>query len=95
MVDQRKAFRLTSSWDHCQRSSPSGISNSLQAEFDPAQNLSSGLSCAVLITTIPRCHKCEYLPDQNSNSNENMLFLRKTDEIIWNPFLRVSPPPFN
>ena len=23
MVDQRKAFNLISSWDHCQRSSPS------------------------------------------------------------------------
>ena len=32
--------------------------------------------------------KCEYLPDENSNSNENMLFLRKTDEAI------LSPPPF-
>ena len=43
--------------------------------------------------------KCEYLPDKNSNSNENMFFLRKTDETIWNPpFLREKqdpPPPFN
>ena len=36
---------------------------------------------------------CEYLPDKkikkkNSNSNENMLFWRKSDEAIWNP-------PFN
>ena len=47
--------------------------------------------------------KCEYLPDKNSNSNENMLFLRKTDEITWKPpFLREPPisgqffldPPF-
>ena len=36
-----------------------------------------------------------------SNSNENMLFLRKTDETIWNPlplplpFLRESPLPTN
>ena len=29
--------------------------------------------------------KCEYLPDENSNSNENMLSLRKTDETNWNP----------
>ena len=27
MVDRRKAFSLISSWDHCQRSSPSRISN--------------------------------------------------------------------
>ena len=43
--------------------------------------------------------KCEYLPDKNSNSNENMFFLRKTDETIWNPpFLgekQDTPAPFN
>ena len=52
-----KAFSLISSWDHCQRSSPPQISNTPQAEFEPAQNLSSGLvewSCAVVITTTPR-----------------------------------------
>ena len=29
-------------------------------------------------------NKCEYLPDKKkySSSNENMLFLRKTDELI-------------
>ena len=36
--------------------------------------------------------KCEYLPDENSNSNENMLFLRKTDEKIWKPLLLREPP---
>ena len=36
--------------------------------------------------------KCEYLLHKNSNSNENMLFLRKTDKTIWKPpFLRVPP----
>ena len=52
MVDQQKAFGLISSRDHCQRSSPSRISDT--------QNLSSGLvewSCAVVITTTPRRHK--------------------------------------
>ena len=29
--------------------------------------------------------KCEYLPEKNSNSNENMLFLGKTDATTWNP----------
>ena len=43
MVDRRKAFRLISSRDHCQRSSPSQISDTQQAGFEPAQNLSSGL----------------------------------------------------
>ena len=40
--------------DHRQRSSPSRISDMLQAGFEPAQNLSSGLvelSCALAITT--------------------------------------------
>ena len=42
MVDRRKAFTLISSRDHCQRSSPSQISDTLRAGFEPAQNLSSG-----------------------------------------------------
>ena len=55
MFDQRKAFSLISRWDHCQRSSPSRISDTLQAGFEPAQNLSSGLvewSCAVVISIV-------------------------------------------
>ena len=43
MVDQQKAFSLISNRDHCQRSSPSRISDTTQAGFDPVQNLSSGL----------------------------------------------------
>ena len=56
MVVRWKAFSLIFSWDHCQRSSPSEISDTPQAGFEPAENLSSGLvkgSCAVLITTTP------------------------------------------
>ena len=59
MVDRRKAFSLISSRDHCQRSSPSRISDTPWAGFEPAQNLSSGLvewSCVVVITTTPRRH---------------------------------------
>ena len=37
-----KVLCLISSWDHCQRSSPTQISNTLSAVFEPAQNLSSG-----------------------------------------------------
>ena len=54
MVDQRKAFGLLSSRDHCQRSSSLWISNMPQAGFEPAQNLSSAFvewSCALMITT--------------------------------------------
>ena len=43
MVDRQKAFSLSSSRDHCQRSSPSQIFHTLQAGFEPAQNLSLGL----------------------------------------------------
>ena len=56
MVDRRKAFSLISSWDHCQRSSPSRIFDTPQAGFEPVQNLSSALvewSCTVVITTTP------------------------------------------
>ena len=52
MVDQRKVFSLISSWNHCQRSSPLQISDTPQAEFEPAQNLSLDLvewSCTVVI----------------------------------------------
>ena len=57
MVDQRKAFSLISSRDHCQRSSPSRISGMPRAVSEPAQSLSSGLvewNCAVVITTTPQ-----------------------------------------
>ena len=43
MVVRRKAFNLISSWDHCQRSTPSQISDMPRAGFEPAQNLSSDL----------------------------------------------------
>ena len=42
MVDRRKVFRFISRRDHCQRSSPSRISDTLGAGFEPAQNFSSG-----------------------------------------------------
>ena len=56
MVDRRKAFSFISSRDHCQRSSPSQISDTPRAGFEPAQDLSSDfveLSCAAVITTTP------------------------------------------
>ena len=60
MVDRRKAFSLISGRGHWQRSSPSRISDTPRAEFEPARILSSGLvewSCAVVITTTPRRHQ--------------------------------------
>ena len=43
MVDQQKAFSLISSQDHCQRSSPSRISDTAREGFKSAQNMSSSL----------------------------------------------------
>ena len=40
---RRKAFSLISSRDQCQTCSPSGISDTTRAGFEPVQNLSSGL----------------------------------------------------
>ena len=40
IIDQRKAFSLISSWNHCHRFSPPQISNVPQAGFEPALNLS-------------------------------------------------------
>ena len=60
IVDRRKVFSLISSRDHCQRFSPSWISDTTRAGFAPAQNLSSGFyewSCAVVITTTSRPHR--------------------------------------
>ena len=62
MVDWRKAFSLISNRDHCQRPSPTRISDTPRTGFEPAQNLSSDLvewSCAVVVTTTPRRHYLE------------------------------------
>ena len=42
MVNGRKAFSLISSRDCCQRSSPSQMSDTPRAGFEPVQSLSSG-----------------------------------------------------
>ena len=52
MVKRRKPLSLVSNWDHCQRSSPSQISDTMRLGLEPAQRLSSGFvewSCAVVI----------------------------------------------
>ena len=43
MVDQRKVYSLIPSWGHCWRTSPLRTPNTLQAGFEPAQNLNSSL----------------------------------------------------
>ena len=44
MVDLRKEFSIISSRDHCQRSSPSQISDTPRIGFEPEQNLSSNFN---------------------------------------------------
>ena len=39
ITDRRKAFSFISNGDHCQRSSPLGISDTPRAELNPEQNL--------------------------------------------------------
>ena len=59
MVDRRKTFSLNSSRDHCQRFSPSRISDTPRAGFEPALNPSSDfVECRfTIVTTItPRRH---------------------------------------
>ena len=59
IVNRRKVFSLISRQNHCQRSWPTRISDTPQAGFESAQNLSSGLvewSYVVMITTTPRRH---------------------------------------
>ena len=68
MVDRRKVFSLISSRDHCKRSSPSRISGTPRAGFEPAQNLSSALvewSWAVVIITTPRRQTITWFSLQN------------------------------
>ena len=62
MANQGKTCSLISNHYHCQRSSPSWISNMTWAGFEPVQNLSLSLaecSCAVVITTTLQYH-CRY-----------------------------------
>ena len=65
LTDERRLAYFP--YDHCQRFSPSRISDTTPAGFRPAQNLCSGLverSSAVVITTTPR----RQLFDQSENS---------------------------
>ena len=81
MVDRRKAFSLLSSRDHCQKSSPSWISDTPRAGFEPAQNLTSGLvewSCAVVILH----HSATQQLQDNFILREKVSYL----ELLWSIF---------
>ena len=66
LVNQQMVFRLISSRDYCQRSSPLWTLGMPQTGFETALKLISGLvdwSCAVVITTKP-----QWLETSNSKS---------------------------
>ena len=59
MVGRQNELSFIFSRDQCQKSSPSRVSDTPWAAFEPVQNLSSGFvewSCAVMITTTSRRH---------------------------------------
>ena len=103
MVDRRKAFSLISSRDHCQRSSPSWISNTLRAGFEPAQNLSSGFiewTCAVVITThhganYSRRHLLKFFLITEKNWVSDIILLIVSIRLIsiFFTFFIDTPPP--
>ena len=90
MVDRRKAISLISSRNHCQRSSPSRISDMARTVFEPAQNLSLGLvgwSCAVVITTTPqRLLNISLLVFMQRQYPENFALILKIIELFARKF---------
>ena len=83
MVDQRKAFSLNSSRGHCQRSSPSQISNTMWAGFEPVQSMNSSFvewSCTVVMTTTP--HYAHIIKEKQKSSLLKLSFLvaKKTSQ---------------
>ena len=63
MVEWQKDFGLICKWDHCHRSLPFRILDTVKAGFELVQNLSSAFvewSCAALITTAPQHHNLCY-----------------------------------
>ena len=94
MVDQRKAFSLISSRDHCLGSSPLGIFDMPQARFEPAQNLSSDfveLSCAVVITTTPLCHEVVMLfKHKSAYHGKQLLVWKKSFANLWQVVCETS-----
>ena len=95
MVDWQKSFSLISSWDHCQRSSPSRISIILQAGFEPAQNLSSGFvesNCAIVITTTSLHH---YSLTSKIGFRVVFFFIHHRLADLWNPYFVLQDQFFS
>ena len=87
MVDRRKAFELIFSRDHCERSSPSRISDTPRARFEHAQNLSLGFvewSYAVGITTTARRHLIELF-------NRKLVILPTSNhKVNWSTWCKIK-----
>ena len=93
MVDRRKAFSLIFSRGHCQRSSPSRISDTPRAGSEPAQNLSSGFvewNCAIVITTTPRRHYVN-LTNANLQFEKMAHFLQLPVYLKAKEWLTITP----
>ena len=80
---------LISSWEPCQRSSSSRISDTLRAGFKSAQNLGSRFdkwNCAVVITTTPRrqkyliCNAAFYYPVKTSENHKAFWYFHAVEK---------------
>ena len=79
IVDRRKTFSFFSSRDYCQRSSPSRISYTPLAEFEPADFVES---CTVVITTTDLLKQNR--PNSNSFQIQHLLKLYKKSKKLQN-----------
>ena len=52
-----KGLILISGEDHFQRFSPSSVSDTPQAKFEPVQNINSGVKCILKSYDLPCCQK--------------------------------------
>ena len=84
-----------SSWDQCQRFSPSQISNMQRAGFEPAENLISDfveVSCTVLIITMPRrliCSPKYGFNQQNEMSYKQVVELHNLYLVAYLYYLKI------
>ena len=78
MVDRGKTFSLISNRNHCQRSSPSRISDTPRAGFEPAQNRVQALLNKVVPTL------------QNGQTHSNNLSAVADELFVFDHFVRFA-----
>ena len=82
-VDQRKAFSLIFSQDHCQGSPPSWISDTPWEGFEPAQNLSPDFtewSCLVMETTNTKASRIRWWVGSRTPKMQSLTFALENRE---------------